>query len=202
MRLSKHKFSSIGWHVWWWKCICIVGQYSVHSVGYIANMVSYLWPWIVDSWWLVRVFQVHPLWLQHFSYYTPRNEVEGGYTGFTLFVRPSVRLSVCLSVRPSVRPWVGVRMITLILFSGFKFFFFTYITWVKILHGIEYQRPTSLNMRILADHVTYSFLAFLKSNFLVRAFQFGMTGVLSRIYDISPEFCWIPIFVFFHVFLN
>ena len=72
----------------------------------------------------------------------------------------SVRLSVCLSVRPSVRPWVGVRMITLILFSGFKFFFFTYIAWVKILHGIEYQRPTSLNMRILADHVTYSFLAF------------------------------------------
>ena len=30
-----------------------------------------------------------------------------------------------------------------------------YITWVMILHGIEYQRPTSLNMRILADHVTY-----------------------------------------------
>ena len=49
----------------------------------------------------------------------PRNEVEGGYTGFTLFVRPSV----CLSVRPSVRPWVGVRMITVILFSGFKIFF-------------------------------------------------------------------------------
>ena len=42
---------------------------------------------------------------------------------------------------------------------------FTYITWVKILHGIEYQRPTSLNMRILADHVTYSFLAFPKSIF-------------------------------------
>ena len=34
-----------------------------------------------------------------------------------------------------------------------------------ILHGIEYQRPTSLNMRILADHVTYSFLAFTKSIF-------------------------------------
>ena len=73
--------------------------------------------------------------------------------------------SVRLSVRPSVRPWVGVRMITLILFSGFKIIFFTYITWVKILHGIEYQRPTSLNMRILADHVTYSFLAFPKSIF-------------------------------------
>ena len=34
-----------------------------------------------------------------------------------------------------------------------------------ILHGIECQRPTSLNMRILADHVTYSFLAFMKSIF-------------------------------------
>ena len=43
--------------------------------------------------------------------------------------------------------------------------FYIYITWVKILHGIEYQRPTSLNMRILADHVTYSFLAFPKSIF-------------------------------------
>ena len=39
-------------------------------------------------------------------------------------------------------------------------------------------------------------------NFLVRAFQFGMKGVLSRIYDISPEFCWIPIFVFFLNFLR
>ena len=56
-------------------------------------------------------------------------------------------------------------MITLILFSGFKNFFVGYITWVMILHGIEYQHPTSLNMRILADHVTYSFLAFMKSIF-------------------------------------
>ena len=34
-----------------------------------------------------------------------------------------------------------------------------------ILHGIEYQPPTSLNTRIMADHVTYSFLAFMKSIF-------------------------------------
>ena len=34
-----------------------------------------------------------------------------------------------------------------------------------ILYGIEYQRPTSLNMRILADHVTYLFLAFPKAIF-------------------------------------
>ena len=39
-------------------------------------------------------------------------------------------------------------------------------------------------------------------NFLVRAFQFGMKGVLSRIYDISPGFCRIPIFVFFLNFLR
>ena len=55
-------------------------------------------------------------------------------------------------------------MITLILFCGFKKNG-RYITWVMVLHGIEYQRPTSLNMRILADHVTYSFLAFMKSIF-------------------------------------
>jgi hypothetical protein len=32
-------------------------------------------------------------------YYTPRNEVVGGYTGFTMSVRLSVRHSVRLSVR-------------------------------------------------------------------------------------------------------
>ena len=95
--------------------------------------------------------------------YPPKRSLVGVY--WIHPVRPSVCPSVCLSVRPSGRPWVAVRMITLILFSGFKIFFFTYITWVKILHGIEYQCPTSLNMRILADHVTYSFLAFPKSIF-------------------------------------
>ena len=65
--------------------------------------------------------------------------------------------SVRLSVRPSVRPWVGVRMITLILFSGFKNFF---------LHiSLGSRSCMGLNMRILADHVTYSFLAFPKSIF-------------------------------------
>ena len=113
-------------------------------------------------------------------------------------VRLSVCLSVCLSVRPSVRPWVGVRMITLILFSGFNFFF-TYITWVKILHGIEYQRPTSLNMRILADHVTYSFLAFMKSifHFCLGCYcggysQNGRSNLSSWYYDITVArlFAW------------
>ena len=40
-----------------------------------------------------------------FGHYTPRNVVEGGYTGISL----SVRLSVCLSVRPSVREQNLVR---------------------------------------------------------------------------------------------
>ena len=42
--------------------------------------------------------------------------------GVVYWIHP-VRPSVCLSVCPSVRPWVGVRMITLILFSGFTISF-------------------------------------------------------------------------------
>ena len=36
--------------------------------------------------------------LTYVSNYTPRNEVRGGYTGITLSVCLSVRLSVCPSV--------------------------------------------------------------------------------------------------------
>ena len=71
-----------------------------------------------------------------------------------------------------------------------------------ILHGIEYQRPTSLNMRILAVSCDLLIFGIPEVNFLVRAFQFGMKGVLSRIYDISPGFSLIPIFVFFLKFLR
>ena len=41
-----------------------------------------------------NAFKINPSYHKH--NYTPRNEVMGGYTGFTLFV--------CPSVRPSVRP--------------------------------------------------------------------------------------------------
>ena len=114
----------------------------------------------------------------------------------------SVRLSVCLSVRPSVRPWVGVRMITLILFSGFKIFFF-YIyhlgqdlawDWISASYLIKYAH-TGRSCDLLIFGIP-------EVNFLVRAFPFGMKGVLSRIYDISPGFCWIPVFVFFLNFLR
>ena len=39
------------------------------------------------------------------------------------------------------------------------------VIWVKIIDGIEYEHHISLNMRIMADHVTSAFLAFLKSIF-------------------------------------
>ena len=116
-------------------------------------------------------------------------------------VRLSVCLSVCPSVRPSVRPWVGVRMITLILFSGFKNFFYIYHLghdlawdWISASYLIKYAH-TGRSCDLLIFGIP-------EVNFLVRAFQFGMKGVLSRIYDISPGFCWIPIFVFFLNFLR
>ena len=116
-------------------------------------------------------------------------------------VRLSVCLSVRLSVRPSVRPWVGVRMITLILFSGFKIFFYIYHLgqdlawdWISASYFIKYAH-TGWSCDLLIFGIP-------EVNFFVRAFQFGMKGVLSRIYDISPGFCWILIFVFFLNFLR
>ena len=40
--------------------------------------------------------------------------------------------------------------------------FGTFVIGNKILDGIEYQRHTSSNMRKMEDHVTSTFLAFLK----------------------------------------
>ena len=59
----------------------------------------------------------HPIGYCNCLLYPPKRSLGGVY-----WIHP-VRPSVCLSVCPSVRPWVGVRMITLILFSGFKNFF-------------------------------------------------------------------------------
>ena len=56
------------------------------------------------------------LWLIIVVIIPPETKFRGGILDSPCSsVRPSVRLSV--------RPWVGVRMITLILFSGFNFFF-------------------------------------------------------------------------------
>ena len=66
-------------------------------------------------------YHTHTIFCVILSLYPPKRSLGGGILDSPC---SSVRLSVCpsvrLSVRPSVRPWVGVRMITLILFSGFK----------------------------------------------------------------------------------
>ena len=58
---------------------------------------------------------LHMVW----DHYTPaqRSWVGGGYTGFTLSVRPSARLSVCPSVRLSVCRRHGFRSISQICFG-------------------------------------------------------------------------------------
>ena len=40
-----------------------------------------------------------------------------------------------------------------------------YVICIKIFDGIEYEHHISSNIRIMADHVTLAFLAFLKSIF-------------------------------------
>ena len=75
-----------------------------------------------------------------------------------------------------------------------------------ILHGIEYQRPTSLNMRIMADHVTYSFLAFMKSifHFCLGCYcggysQNGRSNLSSFEYKYKPHYVFL-LFVLSNVY--
>ena len=84
---------------------------------------------------------------------------------------------------------VGVRMISGIVFTGFKFFLVYYIciTWVKIWDGIEYEHYISLVMWL--GHFLHSWSQF---------FRWGGGGGGG---DISPGLCWILIFVFFSNFL-
>ena len=51
---------------------------------------------------------------------------------------------------------------------------------------IEYQHHTSLNMCIMADHVTWTFWAFVKSLFSIKAFKLGMLRDLTQI----ARFVW------------
>ena len=51
-------------------------------------------------------------------------------------------------------------------FHGFQWYMiYIYVIWIKIFNGIEYEHHISLNIRIMADHVTLAFLAFLESIF-------------------------------------
>ena len=88
-------------------------------------------------------------------------------------------------------------------FHWISMIFGIYVICIKILDGIEYQHHTSLNMRIMADHVTSVFLAFLKSLFTVRAFKLGLLSDLRGTRDISSGFWKFPIRIFcFHFFTH
>ena len=98
--------------------------------------------------------------------------------------------------------WVlGVQTITWILFIGF--FFCIYITWVKILDGIEDGHASYL---IRYAHNGWScdlgIFGIPKVNFQARAFKLGMIRDISGKYDISSVFCLISIHVFFTNFLK
>ena len=131
------------------------------------------------------------------SLYPPKRSLGGVY--WIHPVRPSVRLSVCLSVRPSVGRCPDDNSNS---FQWIKnFFFYIYHlgqdlawNWISASYLIKYAH-TGRSCDLLIFGIP-------EVNFLVRAFQFGMKGVLSRIYDISPGFCWILIFVFFLNFLR
>ena len=113
------------------------GDKTIIRSSYLHNGISYTGK-MTSLYWIRSPFCDKIL-----SCYPPCNEVEGGYTGFTLFVRLSLRMSA-----------ISVRMITRILFIGFNFFFCICITWVQILDGIECGCHTSLNMCIMANLVT------------------------------------------------
>ena len=59
----------------------------------------------------------------------------------------------------------AVLSITFNFFQWILMIFGVYVIWVKIFDGIEYEHDISLNMRMMADHVTLAFLASLKSIF-------------------------------------
>ena len=96
-------------------------------------------------------------------------------------------------------------MITWILFQRISIFFDICITWVKILDGIEYDHRTSLNMRIMAGHVTKAFLAFLMSIFQLEPsnliYKETLWGHIICIPDFA-EFQYLHFSGFFYAFLN
>ena len=69
-----------------------------------------------------------------------------------------------------------------------------YVIVVKIFDEIEYEHHISLNMRIMADHVTLAFFVIPDVNFSVRAFKLGMLRDLKGSCDISSMFCQMCIF--------
>ena len=63
----------------------------------------------------------YPIWRRQKLPYMKKTRKKKQVCGAACFMAAEIKFSE--DVRPSVRPWVGVQMITLILFSGFKNFF-------------------------------------------------------------------------------
>ena len=83
-------------------------------------------------------------------------------------------------------------------FHWISMIFGIYVICVQILDGFEYQHHTSLNMCIMADHVTSTFLALMKSIFQLNLYV--KKPYLRGTRDISSGFSQIPIRVFFRNF--
>ena len=77
-----------------------------------GDLCFFLYMWKIYVLWVTNWISFYTLTILHlpvhYVHFTPRNEVSGGYIGFTLSVClsvcPSVRLSVCLSVNLSCPP--------------------------------------------------------------------------------------------------
>ena len=104
--------------------------------------------------------------LNHFTrFYNTFNYCGNNFAMIMMYFRGF--LSVCPSVRPSIRPPSMSRW-QLEFFSSDINFCLVYVTWVKILEGIEYEHHTSLNMCIMAGHVSIFIRPFEKRDVLCR----------------------------------
>ena len=70
------------------------------------------------------------------------------------------------------------------------------LTWVRILDGFEYQSHNSLDMHIMANHVTCALLGIPDVNFELKPSHSLCAETLQVIHDVSPGFCQIPIYVY------
>ena len=127
----------------------------------------------------------------------------GWYTGFTLFVRPSVRLSFRPSVRQSIRrPCLDDNLNS---FNRISIFWQIYhlgkdLGWDRI--WASYLIKYAFN----GWSCDLGIFGILEVNIPARAFKFEIHRDLIGTHYISPGFCWMSIFVFFpnffYIFLN
>ena len=80
-----------------------------------------------------------------------------------------------------------------------------YVIWIKIFDGIEYEHHISLDIRIMADHVTLVFLAFLKSIFKLEPSNLVCWETFWATVIYIPglaKFQYVYFFIIFYAFPN